>query len=122
MNKIAKSVYVVVGFIFLGIGIVGAFLPVLPSVKFFLIASFCFVKGSKRFDKWFKGTAIYQKYLADYVRSKGMTLKQKWTILLTASAMLAFPLIRIDVLPMRIFLIVLVICKYVGILVFIKTL
>ena len=41
-----------------------------------------------------------------------MTLKQKWTILLTAAIMLCFPFFLVDNLHMRIFLIVLVIAKF----------
>ena len=40
------------GLIFVGIGIVGAFLPLLPTVVFMLVAAFCFARGSPRLHGW----------------------------------------------------------------------
>ena len=86
-------------------------LPILPTTPFLLLASYCFVKGSDRFDRWFKSTKIYKKHFESFVNSRAMTMKQKVIILLFADTMLLFPLIMVDVLPMRIFLICLMIFK-----------
>jgi len=112
MGSVKKVLFIIVGFISLGLGVVGIFLPILPTVPFLLLTSFCFVKGSERFDRWFRGTKIYKKYLEEYVNSRKMTMKQKVTILGTATTMLMIPFFMVDVLPMRIFIIFLVICKY----------
>jgi len=40
------------GLIFVGIGIVGAFVPLLPTVVFMLVAAFCFARGSPRLHDW----------------------------------------------------------------------
>ncbi|MGL6248282.1 MAG: hypothetical protein ACRC3A_04220 [Culicoidibacterales bacterium] len=55
---------------------------------------------------------MYQLYLADYVTTRTMTRKQKWTILLVASSMLAIPLILLDSPIMRLVIITLYISKY----------
>ena len=112
MNKLIKALFVAIGFISLALGIVGIFLPILPTVPFLLLTSYCFVKGSNRFDTWFKGTNIYKKHLEEFVTNRNMTIKQKITILALASAMLLIPFFMVDVLPMRIFIIVLITGKY----------
>lgn len=112
MNKIQKGLLVTVGLISAGLGLIGVILPILPTTPFLLLASVCFVKGSDRFDCWFKRTKLYQNHLETFVESRKMTLKQKWTILLFADFMLMFPLILVDSLHMRIFLIALIICKF----------
>lgn len=41
-----------VGYLFLGLAIVGAFLPVIPTVPFALVAAYCFKEGSPRVYSW----------------------------------------------------------------------
>lgn len=112
MQKIKKILLVTVGLISVGLGIIGVILPIIPTTPFLLLASGCFVKGSDRFDQWFKGTKLYKKHLETFVESKKMTLKQKITILAVADAMLLIPFITVNNLHMRIFLIVLVLGKF----------
>lgn len=83
-----KIVFIVFGFIFIGLGCLGIPLPVLPTTPFFLLAAICFAKGSKRLETWFKSTKLYHKHLESFVENRSMTLKAKLTILFTASAML----------------------------------
>ena len=42
----------IAGLIFVALGIVGAFLPFLPTVVFMLVAAFCFARGSERLHRW----------------------------------------------------------------------
>lgn len=112
MKKAIKGLLVLCGLICTGLGLIGIILPVLPTTPFLLLASVCFVKGSDRFDRWFKGTMLYKKHLESFVQNRQMTLKQKWTILLTADVMLCFPFFLINSLHMRIFLILLMIGKF----------
>ena len=101
MNKVKKYFYITLGFIALGLGLVGVILPILPTTPFLLLTSFCFAKGSERFHVWFTNTNIYKKHLESFVRERAMTLKQKVVLLSFVNFMLAFPLILVDVLPMR---------------------
>lgn len=112
MRKITKMLLVLCGLICVGLGVLGVILPILPTTPFLLLASVCFVKGSDRFDRWFKSTKLYKKHLENFVQNRQMTLKQKWTILLTADVMLCFPFFLVDNLHMRIFLVLLVIAKF----------
>ena len=96
MNKVKKYMYVILGLLAFAIGAIGVVLPVLPTTPFLLLASFCFVRGSEKFDRWFKSTKIYQKHLESFVEERAMTLKQKVTLLLFVNAMLAIPMILID--------------------------
>ncbi|MEG1311504.1 MAG: YbaN family protein [Romboutsia sp.] len=112
MNKIKKILYVIVGIIAFLLGAIGVLLPVLPTTPFLLLASYCFIRGSDKFDRWFKNSKIYKKHLESFVTSRAMSLKQKISILLFADVMIAFPLIILDSIHMKIFLVILVIFKY----------
>ncbi len=108
-----KILWLLCAFLFLGIGMVGVVVPVLPTTPFLLLASFCFSKGSKRFHNWFMGTKLYQKHLESFVRERAMTLKTKLCILLPASAMLLCAFFMMQNLPGRIFIIFLILFKYI---------
>ena len=111
MNKAKKYFYITLGFIALGLGLIGVILPILPTTPFLLVTSFCFARGSERFHTWFTNSNIYKKHLESFVKERAMTLKQKVVLLSFVNFMLAFPLILVDVLPMRITIIVLIIIK-----------
>ena len=79
--KIKKGVYIVVGCIGLGIGAVGAVVPLLPAFPFLLLAAICFGKSSERLHTWFIGTKLYKNNLESYVQGKGMTWATKIRIM-----------------------------------------
>lgn len=121
MSKIRKLLYVCGGLVALAFGIMGIILPILPTTPFLLLASFCFFRGSERLDKWFKGTNIYKKHLESFVKSRAMTLKQKWTILLFADFMMMFPLIFVDSIHAKLLIVAVMIGKYYYFMFRIKT-
>ena len=77
-----RILFIILGFIFVGIGVIGIAVPILPTTPFLLLASFFFAKGSKKFHDWFMSTKLYKKHLESFVKSRAMTLKSKLSILL----------------------------------------
>ena len=121
MNRIKKIIFVIVGFISLLLGLIGTVLPVLPTVPFLLLTSYCFARGSSKFEIWFKSTKIYKKYLESFILNKSMTLKQKICLSTFADVMIAFPLVILDNLYIKLFLIIIVMFKYYYFIFKIKT-
>ena len=121
MNRIKKIIFVIVGFISLLLGLIGTVLPVLPTVPFLLLTSYCFARGSSKFEIWFKSTKIYKKYLESFILNKSMTLKQKICLSTFADVMIAFPLVILDNLYIKFFLIIIVMFKYYYFIFKIKT-
>lgn len=105
MNNIKRYIYIAIGLIAFILGCIGVVLPVLPTTPFLLLASFCFTRGSEKFNNWFINTKVYKKHMKNFVDERSMTLKQKVFILSFADFMLMFPLIKIDNIYMRITLI-----------------
>lgn len=121
IKKIKKYIYITIGLISFALGAIGVALPILPTTPFLLLASFCFAKGSERFNTWFINTKIYKKHLESFVKERAMTLKQKVCLLAFADFMLAFPLIILDNLHVKIFLIALILFKFYYFIFRIKT-
>ena len=117
-----KIIYVILGFISMGLGIAGSFLPGLPTVPFLLLASFFFARGSERFHGWFTQTRIYKNYLEDFEKNRSMTLKAKIGLLYLSSTMIAFPIFLLKNNYLRLALILVVIFKYYYFIFRIKTL
>lgn len=87
--KLKKAMYLCLGFLGLGLGAVGAVLPLLPAFPFLLLAAFGFGKSSERLNAWFKNTRLYRENLADYVAGRGMTRKTKIRVMVTVTALMA---------------------------------
>lgn len=116
-----KTLYLIICFLFFGLGAIGVILPVLPTTPFLLVASYCFARGSKRFNDWFLSTKIYQKHLDSFVKERAMTLKTKISLLSFASAMLILAFCLVDVIYARILIIAVMIFKYYYFICRIKT-
>lgn len=87
--NIKKIIFIALGCIGLGLGAVGAVLPLLPAFPFLLLAAFCFGKSSEKLHIWFTGTRLYKDNLESFVRGKGMTKKTKVRIMITVTILMS---------------------------------
>ena len=82
IEGLMKIIYILLGFLTLGLGLIGIILPILPTTPFLLLTLFFFAKGSTRFHTWFIQTNIYHKYLKTFAEERSMTRKQKWRLMI----------------------------------------
>lgn len=61
MRNPLKIIWIVLGFICLGLGTIGVVLPILPTVPFYMATLFCFAKSSERLHQWFIRNKTIQK-------------------------------------------------------------
>lgn len=94
--KLSKIIYMAIGSVMLGLGALGAVLPVLPTVPFLMAAAFCFARSSQRMDAWFKSTKLYRNNLESFAQGRGMTQKAKIRVMVTVSflMMIGFAFMR----------------------------
>ena len=107
-----RIMWLLFGFLAMGIGAAGVVLPVLPTTPFLLLASFCLAKGSDRFHRWFTGTKLYRKHLESFVENRSMTLKTKFSLLIPASCMLILAFLAMQNVYGRGVIIFLILFKY----------
>ena len=84
-----KILYIILGCIGVGLGAVGAVVPMLPEFPFLMLAAFCFARSSEKLDRWFKGTKLHKDNLEDYVAGRGMTWKTKIRIMVTVTLLMS---------------------------------
>ena len=76
-NKAFRIILISLGWIFVALGVIGAFLPVMPTTIFLLIAAGLFARSSDRFYNWLINHKYLGVYIRDYMKHRGMPLKAK---------------------------------------------
>ena len=65
------------GILFTGVGIIGIFLPLIPTTPFLLLAAACFARSSKRFHRWLLSNRWFGNYIKNYREGRGVPLRAK---------------------------------------------
>jgi uncharacterized protein len=117
LNRHIKLIYVIIGTLFLIIGVIGVFLPILPTTPFLLVAVACYAKGSKKLydrllnDRWI-GT-----YIKNYREGKGIPLRGKVLSIFMLWFSISFSIVFfIHILFIRVILIVIAIAVTIHLL------
>ena len=76
-NKYVRAAFLVAGFISLIIGIIGLFLPIMPTVPLLVIAAACFARSSETFHRRLLESPRFGPMIADYMAGKGIPLRAK---------------------------------------------
>lgn len=71
-NPIMRWVFFVMGFVFVGLGILGLIVPGMPTTVFILLAGYCWAKSSRRFHDWLMRHRIFGKMLKDWEERRAM--------------------------------------------------
>jgi uncharacterized membrane protein YbaN (DUF454 family) len=84
MGQLVRVSLVVAGTLCVGLGVLGMFLPVLPTTPFLLLAAICYARGSERFYRWLLTNRWFGEYIRNYREARGIPPRQK---LLTLTAL-----------------------------------
>ena len=97
--KIKKILYIIFGCIGVGLGVVGAVLPLLPGFPLLMLAAFCFARSSEKLNNWFINTKLYKNNLESFVKGQGMTWKNKIRIMIMVTILMSIGFIMMDQVP-----------------------
>lgn len=78
-----KLVYAIAGLIFTGTGIIGIFIPGLPTTPFLLLALWCFARSSDRLHNWLLNHKVLGTFIRDYQEKGALPLRLKIISLVT---------------------------------------
>lgn len=72
-----RTLWTLAGCVALALGLIGVFLPLLPTVPFMILAAFCFARGSERFHDWLVEHPRFGPAIRDWRRSGAISRRGK---------------------------------------------
>lgn len=76
-SPVIRTLLLAIGWLSVTLGIIGIFLPVLPTTPFLLLAAACFARSSRRFYLWLVDHPRLGPWVRDYLDGHGIPLKAK---------------------------------------------
>ena len=76
-EKLKRQLLIIAGTVSLVVGIIGIFVPVLPTTPFLLLAAGCYLRSSQRFYNWLMANRWLGTYIRNYIEGRGIPIKVK---------------------------------------------
>jgi uncharacterized membrane protein YbaN (DUF454 family) len=116
-EKLKRRLLIIAGTLSTAIGIIGIFVPILPTTPFLLLAAACYLRSSQKFYNWLLNARFIGAYVRNYVQGRGMPLKIKMmTILLLWITITCSIIFAVQALIIRVILLIIAIGVSVHIL------
>lgn len=81
--KLKRQLLIIIGTISIVIGVIGIFIPILPTTPFLLLAAACYLRSSQKFYSWLINNRLFGIYIRNYIEGRGLPIKIKvFTIVL----------------------------------------
>jgi len=103
---VVRGLLLVVGTAALVLGVVGIFVPVLPTTPFLLVTAACYARASTRLYEWLIGQRSLGPIIVEWRRSRSLPPGVKTRALLVVAITFALSLILVDVVALRVVLLV----------------
>jgi uncharacterized membrane protein YbaN (DUF454 family) len=87
-----RPILIALGSLSLALGLIGVAVPGLPTTPFLLLSAACYVRSSERLYGWLLNHRVFGRYIREYRRNRGMSLRAKlvalalmWTMILLSA-------------------------------------
>jgi uncharacterized membrane protein YbaN (DUF454 family) len=77
VKKFIRVLLIACGMLCVVLGVLGLFVPVLPTTPFLLLAAICYARSSERFYHWFLNNQWFGEYIKNYREGRGIPLREK---------------------------------------------
>jgi len=79
--RLIRILFFIAGSVFLGLGIIGIFIPILPTTPFLLLTAACYIRSSEKAYNWLLNLKYVGKYIHNYREGRGLPNKIKTIII-----------------------------------------
>lgn len=114
-NTFKRHFFNTLGFLCIGLAVIGIILPVMPTTIFVILAAYFFAKGSKRFHDWLLQNKVFGTYLSNYRDGKGMSIGSKIFSISFLWVGIVFSILMIDSVWIRVVLLAIAIAVTIHI-------
>lgn len=77
-SPVIRALFVILGLVSFGLGVLGIFLPLLPTTPFLLLSAYLFVRSSSRLYQWLINHRVFGRYIHDYIEKRSIPKRVKW--------------------------------------------
>lgn len=105
-SRLVRAVFAIVGTVFLGLGLLGLVIPVLPTTPFLLLAAACYARASERLYTWLLGQPAVGPIITEWRQSRALPPGVKTRAILVVAITFGVSLVLVDGLMLRIALVV----------------
>ncbi|MBI4193865.1 MAG: YbaN family protein [Betaproteobacteria bacterium] len=104
-SRVIRVVLAALGLVFVGVGIAGVVLPVLPATPFFLLAAACFARASVRFYNWLLNHRVLGPTAREWQLHRSIPYRTKlWAIALMSGTLAISTLFFVEGLVLQLLL------------------
>ncbi|WKZ69207.1 MAG: YbaN family protein [Melioribacteraceae bacterium] len=109
-NRLVRWLLITAGWFFVTLGVIGLFLPVMPTTIFLIIAAACFARSSDKFYNWLLNNKQFGKLIRDYREHRGMPLRAKFIAIIMLNLFIGYSAIfAVELVWVKILLLVIAI-------------
>lgn len=76
-ETLKRRLLLIAGILSTAIGILGIFVPLLPTTPFLLLAAACYIRSSQKMYNWLLNNRYFGSYIRNYIQGKGIPSKIK---------------------------------------------
>ncbi len=77
LMPLQRTLLILAGIVSLVLGVIGAFLPLLPTVPLVLLSGFCFARSSQRMHNWLLNHRLFGQIIRDFEAGNGVARRIK---------------------------------------------
>lgn len=102
LRPLGKILLIIAGFFCLALGVIGIFVPLLPTTPFLLLAAFCFLRSSRKLYDWLLNHRLFGPVVRNYLINRAVSLKTKIGAMVLLAGSLVLSMVLIARLPVTI--------------------
>jgi len=76
-NPLIRWMWKGLGFLFVGLGTIGIYIPGIPTTSFMVLAAVCFAKSDPKMYAWLLRNPLFGHYIRDFIEGKGIPFVSK---------------------------------------------